>query len=118
MAVTMGVTLVVLLVLFFSARRDITICELEIEKGDLFIVAGAIAPSVLGDMRDVVRRERIKHGTIRVLRAKERARLEASDELTKAQIQTLRNVIGQVPLAKLLAGAQGPQRASKKKKRR
>lgn len=115
--VTVGVTLVALLGLFFAARRDITLCELEIEKSDLFVTSGHIAPSVLSDMRDVVRRERIKHGTLRVLRVKDHARLEASDELTQKQIQTLRNVLGQVPLAKLLAGAKGPRAAPKKKRR-
>lgn len=104
-AVTAAVTLLALLVLFFAARRDITICELEIVKGDLFVVSGGIAPSILSDMRDVVRRERIKHATLRVLRAKDRARVEASDELSPAQIQTFRNIVGHVALAKLLAGA-------------
>jgi hypothetical protein len=91
--VTAGVTLVALLMLFLSARRDITLCELELEGGDLVVVRGGLAPSVLSDMRDVVRRERIKSGRLRVMR-----------------------VIGQVPLSKLLAGAkaQGPKR----KKRR
>ncbi len=114
--VTAGVTLVALLMLFLSARRDITLCELELEGGDLVVVRGGLAPSVLSDMRDVVRRERIKSGRLRVMRVKDHARLEASAGLSQKQVQVLRNVIGQVPLSKLLAGAkaQGPKR----KKRR
>ena len=100
--VTAGVTLVALL--------------LELEGGDLVVVRGGLAPSVLSDMRDVVRRERIKSGRLRVMRVKDHARLEASAGLSQKQVQVLRNVIGQVPLSKLLAGAkaQGPKR----KKRR
>ena len=115
--VTAGVTLVALLLLFFSARRDITLCELEIEGGDLIVVSGGLAPSVLSDMRDVVRRERIKRGTVRVVRVKDHARLEASTGLSQKQLQVLRNVIGQVPLTKLLAGAKPPRPKTRKKKR-
>ncbi len=115
--VTAGVTLVALLLLFLSARRDITLCELEVEGGDLIVVAGGLAPSVISDMRDVVRRERIKSGRLRIMRVKDHARLEASAGLSSKQVQVLRNVIGQVPLSKLLAGAKAP-RAAKRKKRR
>ncbi len=115
--VTAGVTLVALLFLFFSARRDITLCAIEIESGNLVVVSGGLAPSVLSDMRDVVRRERIKHGTLRVMRVKDHARIEASSGVSHKQLQMLRNVVGQVPLAKLLAGSKPAPKKPRKKKR-
>lgn len=103
--VTAGITLLALLALFFAAKRDITLCEIEIEKGELFVVRGGLSPKVLGDLRDVVKRARVKHATVRVLRVKDHARVEASSGLSQEHLQTVRNVVTGVPLAKLLAGA-------------
>jgi hypothetical protein len=116
LVVTATITLLALALLFFATRRDITLCELEIAKGEVVVVRGGISPRVLGDLQDVARRARIKRGSIRILRAKDRARLEASDDIAKEHLQTLRNVVGSVPLDKLLAGAK--RGGGKRKKKR
>lgn len=100
-AIAIGVALG-LVGLWFSARSAITICVAEVEKGKLRVTKGGLAPRVLDDVRDVVRRPKIKLATIRVLRAKDRARIEVVGEVSEAQVQQLRNVIGSVPLAKLV----------------
>ena len=105
LVVTATITLLALGLLFFAARRDITLCELEIARGELVVVRGGISPRILGDLQDVARRGRIKRGSVRILGAKDRARLEASDDIPHEHLQTMRNVIGTVPLEKLLAGA-------------
>ena len=91
-----------LLGLWFSARSAITVCVAEVEKGKLRVTKGGLAPRFLEDLRDVVRRPRVKLATIRVLRAKDRARIEVKGEISDAQLQQLRNVIGSAPLAKLV----------------
>src|SRR5688572_14464903 len=95
------ITGVALVLLWISARAAITVCVAEVTNGKLEITRGAIAPRVLGDLRDVVKKPRVKHATIRVLRAKDRARVEATGDLSAAQLQQLRNVVGTVPLAQL-----------------
>jgi hypothetical protein len=96
-----AVTLVGLLALWISARSAITVCLCDVKNGKLEVVRGALAPRVLDDLRDVVRKPRVKYATIRVVRAKDRARVEAKGDLTKDQLQQLRNVIGTVPLAQI-----------------
>jgi hypothetical protein len=121
LVVTATITLLALALLFFAARRDITLCELEIARGELVVVRGGISPKVLGDLQDVARRGRIKRGSVRILRAKDRARVEASDDIAHEHLQTLRNVVGSVPLAKLMAGATKPtssKTGGKRKKKR
>ena len=99
------VTAIALGVLWYAARGAITLCIAEVRDGTLEITHGAIAPRVLADMRDVVRRPRVSGGTIRVLRARNHARVEASGDFSVAQLQQLRNVVGSVALAKLVNAA-------------
>jgi len=104
MEVLAGVALALafaLTALWFAARAATTICVLEIEKGKLRVASGALAPRVLDDVRDIVKRPKVTWAIVRVLRAKEHGRVEVKGELTKDQLQQLRNVIGSTPLAKL-----------------
>jgi HAMP domain-containing protein len=89
-------------VLYWAARNAITICVIEVERGKLRVKRGGIAPRVLADIGDVVRRPRVKRATIRIVRERGFARLHMSGDLGDAQMQQLRNVVGSVPLAKLV----------------
>jgi hypothetical protein len=95
-----AVTAIGLAVLRLSAMRAITILEAEIENGELRVVRGGVAPRVLGDLRDIVVRPRVKAATLRIYRSGGRASVEAHGTLTSAQVQQIRNVVG-IPLAKL-----------------
>lgn len=96
-----GAILVFLAALWMSARRDITVAVLQVQDGDVAVTKGAISPRVLSDLRDVVRRPAVKSATLRILRGKEHASVEASGKLTGDQVQQVRNIVGSVPIAKL-----------------
>ncbi len=93
---------VALAALWWRAREAITICVIEVTRGRAKLARGGIAPRVLADIGDVVRRPRVERATVRVVRERDHARVEARGEISAAQLQQLRNVIGSVPLAKLI----------------
>jgi hypothetical protein len=99
-ACSIGVALGLLLV-WLASRAAITVCLANVDDGHLKIVKGGLAPRVLADLRDIALRPRVSSGTIRIVRAKDRARVEIAGEFTDAQRQQIRNVVGTVPLAKL-----------------
>jgi hypothetical protein len=88
--------------LYVSSRRAITIAELEVEDGVLRVVRGGVAPPVLADLRDVARRPPIESLRIRIVRSSGRAEVELSGQVSEQQAQRLRNVVGSVPLARLV----------------
>src|SRR5262249_18700748 len=90
-----------LVVLWAAARAAITVCVAEVKNGKLIVTRGALAPRVLDDLRDIVKRPRVRSATLRVVRAKDKARIEVRGNVGEAQLQRLRNVIGNTPLAQL-----------------
>jgi hypothetical protein len=90
-----------LLLLWSSARAAITIAVLEIRNGEVRVAQGGLAPRVLDDVRDVAVRPRIKSATVRVTRARGHAKVDVRGAVTAAQVQRLRNVIGNVAVAQL-----------------
>ena len=85
-----------------NARSAITIAVAEIRDGKVEITRGGISPRVLGDLRDIASRPRIGSATLRILRAKDRARVEVHGKVSEQQVQRFRNVIGNVPVAQLV----------------
>jgi hypothetical protein len=102
-AVGIGVALLLVLV-GYSARSAITVAVVEVRAGKAEITRGALAPRVLADVRDVVSRPKIASATLRIVRAKDRARVEIHGDVSDGQAQRLRNVIGNVPVAQLATG--------------
>lgn len=96
--------------LWASARAATTVCVLEIRDGKVEVKSGGIAPRILGDIRDIARRPKIARATVRVSRAKDRASVTVRGDLSEAQEQQMRNVVGSVPLAKVEAGAKRRRR--------
>lgn len=93
----------VMLALFWaSARSAITIAVAEVRDGNVEVTRGAISPRVLGDLRDVAARPRIKSATLRIVRAKDRARIEVTGDVREEQVQRMRNVVGNVAVAQLV----------------
>jgi hypothetical protein len=88
--------------LYWTARNAVTICVIDVERGKLRVKRGGIAARVLADVGDVVRRPRVERATIRIVRERGYAKVIATGSLNDAQLQQLRNVIGSVPLAKLV----------------
>jgi hypothetical protein len=87
--------------LWFAARRAVTVCVARVTDGKLRVLRGAIAPRILADLGDVMRRPRVRSAELRIVRTGGLARVEMSGDLTLAQQQQVRNVVGSVPLAKL-----------------
>ena len=94
--------LLAIVALFLSARRAITIVELQCDRGKLRVLRGGIAPRLLADLEDVVARPPIGALHIRVTRDSGRAAIVFRGERSSGQEQQIRNVIGSVPLAKLM----------------
>lgn len=105
MAVFVAVVLgIALLALVWASGRAREICVLSVRGGRLLVLRGALPASALEAFSDVAERSGTAHGTIRVLRDGERARLEA-EGLDEHAAQRARNVLGTYPLPRLLAGA-------------
>jgi hypothetical protein len=88
--------------LYVAARRAVTIAELEIEGGKVRVVRGGIAPPILADLRDVAAKVPADRGRVRIVRSSGRAAVELSGAIGDGQAQRIRNVIGSVPLARLV----------------
>jgi hypothetical protein len=88
--------------LYVSARAALTVCVLEVVDGQLFVRRGGLAPRIRADIEDVVARPKIARATLRISRERGSAVLEVKGEVSAAQVQQLRNVVGSVPLAKLM----------------
>jgi hypothetical protein len=91
-----------LVALYVSARVAITVCVLEVVEGQVFIRRGGLASRIRADIEDVVARPKVERATLRILRDRGRAVLEVKGAVSAAQQQQLRNVVGSVPLAKLV----------------
>ena len=96
-----GLAATAIALLYVAARRAITIADLVVERGQLRVVRGGIAPPVLADLRDVAARPPIAALRIRITRASGRAEIALQGSVTPEQAQRIRNVIGSVPLARL-----------------
>lgn len=88
--------------LYLAARRATTIADLAIDRGRLEVIRGGVAPPILADLRDIVRDPPIASGLIRVTRSSGRAEVELRGPIGERQAQRIRNVIGSVPLARLI----------------
>lgn len=94
-----------LVALYVASRRAITIAELSIERGAVKVVRGGIAPPILADLRDIARTPAIASARVRIVRASGRAEVQLRGEISENQAQRIRNVIGSVPLARLINAA-------------
>ena len=91
-----------LLALWSSSRAAITIAVIEIANGKLDVTRGSLSPRVLDDVRDIASRPRIESATLRILRQRDRARIEVHGKVSEQQVQRIRNVIGNIPVAQLV----------------
>jgi hypothetical protein len=98
------VVLAAIALLWFSSRSAITLCVLEVRGGKVEVAKGAMSPRIVSDIEDVMRRPRVVRATVRVLRNRDHAKVELTGDVSQAQQQQLRNVVGSVPLAKLTNG--------------
>lgn len=93
-----------LFALFWAAKRATTVCVIDVRDGAVSLTRGKIAPRILADLGDITRRPNVGRGRIEVTRERNLARVQVEGDLTAAQAQQIRNVIGSVPLARLGSG--------------
>ncbi|MDB4987117.1 MAG: hypothetical protein JWN04_2295 [Myxococcaceae bacterium] len=96
------VMVLALALLVFAAGRARELCVLSVRAGRVLLMRGALPPSLLEAVLDIVSRARVERATVRVLRDGAAARLMASG-LDEPTLQRLRNVLGTYPLPRLLA---------------
>jgi Protein of unknown function (DUF3634) len=104
-------TFIGLFALWRSARAAVTICVLEVASGRVEIAKGSLSSRVLSDVEDIVKKPRVKSATIRLVRARDFAKLDATGSLTSEQLQQLRNLIGNTPVVKLVGGRRATSKA-------
>ena len=85
-----------------AVRNALTILVAEVKDGVVVVKRGGVAPRVLADLADVVARPPVRSATLRIARSNGGAVLAARGDLSEAQLQQLRNVIGTVPRAMLV----------------
>ncbi len=105
MNLTLAALLLIVLALaalWVAARRQITLCVVEVTDGRMHVKHGGLAPGILADLADVLLRPRVPRATLRIVRARGLAELTVKGGVSAAQVQQLRNVIGSVPLARLI----------------
>lgn len=90
-----------LVALWFAAQQARTIATCRVTQGKLEVASGRLPARVLGELRDVVQRNRVPAATLRIVREDGRPRLLVKGALTPAAEQQLRNVIGRFKLAEL-----------------
>jgi len=97
-------TLIGLFALWRSARAAVTICVLDVANGRVDVAKGSISPRVLSDVQEIVKKPKVKSATIRLVRARDFATVDANGTFAPEQLQQLRNLIGNIPVAKLVGG--------------
>ena len=90
---------------YFASKRAISIAELAVDRGVVRVVRGGVAPPILADLRDIAKRPPIDELRVHILRSSGRAEVQLVGSVSPGQAQQIRNVIGSVPLARLINAA-------------
>lgn len=88
--------------LIWAAGRAREVCVLSVRRGRLLVMRGALPQSLLEAFADIVRRAKVRRGSLRVLRDGDSVRLSCSGLSADTQ-QRARNVLGTYPMPRLLA---------------
>lgn len=96
-----------LLLLVLGALRANELFRITIRGGEPRLARGRLPPALFDDIRDIVQRERLQVGVIRVVLAGGQPRLLLRAD-AMAAAQPLRNVLGRFSLVELRAGRMRP----------
>jgi len=109
MPVILGVGLLALLFFFVIVPRMNELFLISVRDGKVLVVRGRIPIRVRQDLAEVVRRARVRRGSIRAVRQSGHARLSTSG-MDEGVTQRLRNVFGIHPVQKLQTAPLLPHR--------
>lgn len=87
--------------LSWAATRARELFVMSVRAGRTEVVRGQAPPALLEGLRDVFARAAVKKATVKIVRAGDRARVEATG-LDEATLQRARNVLGTFPAHKLV----------------
>lgn len=90
------------LVFWFALERAGELFCVSMRDGRLLVVRGAVPPSLLHDLGDVLKRAGVRSATVRAVRSSGHARLVARG-VDDRVLQRLRNTLGVHPIHKLRA---------------
>lgn len=93
--------LIVLAPLAVALLRANELFFLRLQGGRLRVVRGRIPQELLNDMADVLRHPPVERGSIRGVSEDGRAQVYAKGDLSEAQQQRLRNVLGRWPVPRI-----------------
>lgn len=84
-------------------RRATELFALRVRGGRVRFVRGRLPPSLLRDLRDVLVQAGVE-GELRVVVERDVARVVAKGDFDPGTLQRVRNVVGNVPIARIRAG--------------
>jgi hypothetical protein len=90
--------IVIIIGLMVAARMNELFC-ISVREGRVMVVRGRVPASLVHNIVDIVKRQKVDRGTIRGVRSDGHARLVTSG-IDEGTTQRLRNVFGQHPLQK------------------
>lgn len=85
------------------ARRELTVFELSVERGQIRRARGRMPPEMMSDLRDVLARAKAS-GTVSGRVEDRRVVLHFGGGIDEATAQRLRNVAGRFPTARIRQG--------------
>ena len=100
----LGILTVLLVPFIVSIRRSNELFVLQVRKGRTRFLRGRMPRKLLQDIGDVVRKPRVVSAEIRVVREGGVPRVQAKGQLSDAQVQRLRNVVGTYDIAQIQSG--------------
>jgi Protein of unknown function (DUF3634) len=89
---------------WFALSRATDVFTLRVHQGQLRSVRGRLPLSLLGELQDVVHRAQCT-GRVRVHRSRGTLLVDVSGNFTAGTVQQLRNVVGAVPMQRVLSAA-------------
>lgn len=88
----------------WAARRANELFAIRVERGVAKHIRGRIPPALFSAIAEVVSRPAIEHATLRVVSRGQTPALEVDGRVPDYQLQQLRNVLGQFPVARIRRG--------------
>jgi hypothetical protein len=105
---TFWISLALLVVLsvpiWLGLRRGAELFAIDVVEGRPRLRRGRIPPALMDEIADIVRRNRVAAGRIRVESEGGSPRVIAPASFPDGAVQQLRNVVGQYPVARLRTG--------------
>ncbi len=102
--IALAVLFLLVVPLAVGLRRATDLCVIDVVGGKPRLRRGRLPPALMSEITDIVRRNRVRAGRIRVVTEGGEPRLLADAGFPAAATQQLRNVVGRYRVAQLRSG--------------